>query len=421
MSVLREAVALPGLFLTVTLLGGLRIGPTIRFVPPPLMALVLGLLIIAALVRAGAFEPASFVHQARRPLENLSGVVVAFSFAAASVQVFNLLTPDRGLLHVLFGTFFFVQLLSTIAGTSDRRALLRSLTVLLGSAFVLRYIVLESVYARTGGTLARILTVLMEGVSLGALQYEPNGPATGYVAFVALSLYLIGVFLLHTSGPSRGGSLSRTARAALIGHPAERHELHGDLPPSRHQREPLERRLDVELGRDAPRLGQNLRVEIGDLPPHGVRALVRALDVTGLLHAPPDAARGRRGPAECPDADRLAPEERSKERRADRHHRLQLGLRGLILLACDRGLGAAQALDELRLFRGVLPPHGVDRLVPRRTVRILEADPEVALALAGPGRELQIAVPEHLQLLGLREPASERLLPAGVVPRLQRG
>jgi hypothetical protein len=137
------------------------------------------------------------VHQSRQPLENVSGAVIALSLAAASVQVFNLLTPDRGLLHVLFGTFFFVQLLSTIAGTSDRRALLRSLTVLLGSAFILRYIVLESVYARTGGTLARILTVLMEGVSLGALQYEPNGPATGYLAFAALSLYLIALFLLE--------------------------------------------------------------------------------------------------------------------------------------------------------------------------------------------------------------------------------
>jgi hypothetical protein len=279
MSVLRETVVLPGMFLTVTLLGGLRIGPTIRFVPPPLMALVLGLLVIAALVRAGAFEPANLVHQGRQPLENMSGAVVAFSLAAASVQVFNLLTPDRGLLHVLFGTFFFVQLLTTIAGTSDRRALLRSLTVLLGSAFVLRYIVLESLYARTGGTLARVLTVLMEGVSLGALQYEPNGPATGYVAFAALSLYLIAVFLLHASRPFRPSGGSRVPRSTLIRHPTERDELHGDLAAPGRQREPLERRLDVELRREAPRLGKDLGVEIGDLRAHSLGALARTLDI----------------------------------------------------------------------------------------------------------------------------------------------
>ena len=131
MSVIREALVLPGVFLTVVLLGGLRIGSTVRLVPPPLIALVLGLLTIAALVRAGVLDPADFVRQHRPVLDNLSGSVVLLSLAAASVQVFTLVTPDRGLLHVLFGTFFFVQLLSTLAGTSDRRALLRSFTVLL--------------------------------------------------------------------------------------------------------------------------------------------------------------------------------------------------------------------------------------------------------------------------------------------------
>jgi hypothetical protein len=215
-SVVREAIVLPGIFLTVTLLGGLRIGPAIRFVPPPLIALVLALLVIVALVRARAVDPAGLVHQGRPPLENLSGAIVGVSLAAASVQVFNLLTPDSGLLHVMVGAFFFVQLLATIAGTNERRALLRSLTVLLGSAFVLRYVVLESLYARSGGTLARVLTVLMEGVSLGALQYEPSAAATGYLAFLALGLYLIGIFLLPT-----GRSPMRTVTEVIAVRPPD--------------------------------------------------------------------------------------------------------------------------------------------------------------------------------------------------------
>ena len=73
--------------------------------------------------------------------------------------------------------------------------------MLLGAAFVLRYIVLESLYAPTGGTLARVLTVLLEGVSLGAMQYEPAAPATGYLAFLALGLYLVGLFLLRAPQP----------------------------------------------------------------------------------------------------------------------------------------------------------------------------------------------------------------------------
>ena len=132
----------------------------------------------------------------------------------------HLLTPDRGLLHLLFGAFFFIQLLTTLAGTSGRTALLRSLTVLFGAAFVLRYIVLESLYAPTGGTLATVLTVLLEGVSLGRLQYEPAAPATGYLAFLALALYLVGLFLLRAPHPQELVRGSRTVDATADRAPA---------------------------------------------------------------------------------------------------------------------------------------------------------------------------------------------------------
>jgi len=108
------------------------------------------------------------------------------------------------------------ELLTTLAGTSGRTALLRSLTVLFGAAFVLRYIVLESLYAPTGGTLAKVLTVLLEGVSLGALQYEPAAPATGYLAFLALALYLVGLFLLRAPHPQELVRGSRTVDATAV-------------------------------------------------------------------------------------------------------------------------------------------------------------------------------------------------------------
>ena len=73
---------------------------------------------------------------------------------------------------------------------------------------MLRYIVLESLYARSGGALTRILTALMEGISLGALQYEPTGAATGYLAFLALALYLTGLFFLRSASPA-GTALER--------------------------------------------------------------------------------------------------------------------------------------------------------------------------------------------------------------------
>ena len=51
MKAVTEAVYLPLLFLTVALLGGLRVADRLTFVPPPLFALVLGVMLFGVLVR----------------------------------------------------------------------------------------------------------------------------------------------------------------------------------------------------------------------------------------------------------------------------------------------------------------------------------------------------------------------------------
>jgi len=65
-------------------------------------------------------------------------------------------------------------------------------------------------------TFAKVLTVLLEGVSLGALQYEPAAPATGYLAFLALALYLVGLFLLRAPHPQELVRGSRTVDATAV-------------------------------------------------------------------------------------------------------------------------------------------------------------------------------------------------------------
>jgi hypothetical protein len=106
-------------------------------------------------------------------------------------------TPDEGLLHGIFATFFLVQLLTTFASVRRRSDMLRNLAVLFGAAFILRFIVLESLYAADGGALKRVFTALVQAGTLGTLTYVPHAPATGYVAFATLVLYLLGLFLLH--------------------------------------------------------------------------------------------------------------------------------------------------------------------------------------------------------------------------------
>lgn len=200
MTPMREALVLPCLFLTVGLLGGLRLGADVRLQPPPLESLVLAVLLIGALVRSRSVSPEHLMNPTRTPLENVSGLVVLLTLFAASAQIFTLVTPDTGLLHLLVTVFFFVQLLTTLTAVRDRDAMLRSLAVLLGCAFVLRFIALESLYSPGRGLMKRVMTAIMEGITLGTLDYAPVGAATGYVAFLALALYLIGLVLAGSRG-----------------------------------------------------------------------------------------------------------------------------------------------------------------------------------------------------------------------------
>lgn len=201
MSPLREAIVLPCLFLTVALLGGLRLGTDVRLIPPPPAALIIAVLAVGALSRSHALVLERFVHRHRAPLENLSGTIVIVTLLAASAQAFTAVTPDSGLLHVIVSAFFVVQLLTTLAGVRDRLAMLRSVAVLLGCAFVIRYVALESLYAPGSSMMKRVLTAMLEGVTLGAIEYQPAGSATGYVAFVALALFIAGLVLLDWPEP----------------------------------------------------------------------------------------------------------------------------------------------------------------------------------------------------------------------------
>ena len=196
--VAREAITLPLLLLTVAALGGVRVaqGGALSLVPPALMSLILATVLVGALVRSRALAPGRLVHDHRTPLENSSGAVVLVSLLAATAQVFALVTPASGLLAFVFTTFFVLLLWNTLAVEPDRRQLLRSLLVVFGGAFVLKFVVLAALYEPQGGLLRRVMLTLLEGVSLGTLGFVPDGAATGYLAFVTLGLYFAALVLL---------------------------------------------------------------------------------------------------------------------------------------------------------------------------------------------------------------------------------
>src|SRR5687767_6315049 len=199
MKATTEAVYLPVLFLTVSLLGGLRMADRVTFVPPPLFALVLGVMFFGVLVRGRVLAADSLMSASRTSLENFNGFVVILSTFFAATQVFNLVTPESGLPFLLFNVFLFVLLVNTLAGAHDRISVLRSMAVIVGAAFILKFIVLGAISDPGESTLKRVLYVLLEGVTLGTLTQPQLHPAAGYIAFATLVLFLVGLAML----PSR--------------------------------------------------------------------------------------------------------------------------------------------------------------------------------------------------------------------------
>ena len=192
-------LVLPFIFLTVVLLGGLRIGAEDRafiFSPPPLITLVLAVLLMLLFVRGGLIELRSLIAANHPPLRNISHIWLLITLYFASAQAFNSVLPERGLLHWLFSFFFLWTLWNNQFSSFDARRLLRSLAVLFGTAFVLKHMLLASLYASEGGWLQRVAGALVQGVTLGGLDAPNFAPATGYISFFTLGLYIGGLVLM---------------------------------------------------------------------------------------------------------------------------------------------------------------------------------------------------------------------------------
>jgi hypothetical protein len=202
----REALALPLALLTVAAVGGGHVLPdgTIRFTPPPLMALVLAALLLALLARAGAIAAGRLFSPTRGALENATGAVVLVALLAATAQVFHLLTPARGLMNVCVNVLFLALLSNTFARQTDRRHLLWSLAIVFGAALVLKFVVLDALAAPADSLAGRLFSAAIEGLSLGALGAEPASPVMGYVAFAVVSVYLVALWWLPHATPHDG-------------------------------------------------------------------------------------------------------------------------------------------------------------------------------------------------------------------------
>ena len=190
---------LPFLFLTVALLGGLRVNADTRnfiFIAPPLVTLVLAVLLMLLLVRGGLVRIQLLVGSDYPPLTNVAHVWLLITVFFASAQAFNSVLPERGLLHWMVSFFFLRTIWNNQFSSFDARRLLRSLAILFGTAFILKHMLLASLYSPEGGWLKKVAGTLIQGVTEGTLDAPSFAPATGYIGFFTLSLYVGGLILL---------------------------------------------------------------------------------------------------------------------------------------------------------------------------------------------------------------------------------
>src|SRR5438445_8522001 len=152
-------IVLPTLLLSVSLLGGLRIDAQTRqfvFIAPPLVTLVLAILLGSLFVRAGAIDLHHWLAIEQPTLTNISQLLTLMALFFASAQAFNSVLPESGLLHWMFSFFFLWTLWTNQFSAFDARRLLKSLSVLFGTAFVLKHLLVSGLAAAEEGWLRKL-------------------------------------------------------------------------------------------------------------------------------------------------------------------------------------------------------------------------------------------------------------------------
>ena len=200
MSPIREAIVLPLLFLGVTLVAAARPGGDVVLQAPSLASLIVAVALMALLVRSGTLAAERLIAPSRSPLANANGVVVLLTLFAASSGLVTLVVPHAGL-PALLGWILLVSLfVQAFAIDPDRVHVLRGLMVTFGAAFTIKFVVLAALSAPVESRFGRVLQTLFDGITLGSISQPPLDAAAGYLAFLAIAMYLIGLALLPAAG-----------------------------------------------------------------------------------------------------------------------------------------------------------------------------------------------------------------------------
>src|ERR1044072_7634984 len=202
-----QYLALPAIFLIVTLLGGMRLSlesGAFIFLPPTLFNLVLAVLLFAVIFRGKLIVAGEWFSAEFSLLKNFADGLILLTIFSGSVQVLNCLLPEKGLAFCLTAFFLLWTLWTNLFAELEAKKMLRSLAALLGFAFVFKYVFLASLVSVTNGAggeeswTRKLAESLFEKVSLGLLEIPNFSAATGYVAFFTVILYGAGLIFLYS-------------------------------------------------------------------------------------------------------------------------------------------------------------------------------------------------------------------------------
>ena len=198
-----QYIFLPLIFLTVALLGGLRLNAednAFLFLKPALICLIYATLLLVLFFRAGLLKLDGWFSEKFSTLKNVANGVVLLALFFASTQIFNSLLPERGLPFWVFAFCFFWTLWNNLFVEFQGKRLLQSLGSVFALAFVSKYLLLAYLTAPASASWWR---GLLENPTQEAFTWLLDLPrfstGTGYIQFFAVIFYLLGLFLLPPS------------------------------------------------------------------------------------------------------------------------------------------------------------------------------------------------------------------------------
>jgi intracellular septation protein A len=195
-----QYILLPLIFLTVALLGGLRLkmpDNNFLFLKPALICLIFAAFLLVLFVRAGLIKIDGWFSEDFSMLENLANGGVLLALFAATVQIFNALIPETSLPFWIISFCFFWTLAMNVFAEFDTKKLIKSLGALFGIAFLTKYLVLSYLTAPVSESFWR---GILENPTQEFFTYLFDLPrfsaGTGYIQFFTVIFYLLGLFLL---------------------------------------------------------------------------------------------------------------------------------------------------------------------------------------------------------------------------------